>query len=88
MADTSGWTLQDFANAAGTRTAPYPTCAAPETSRECPGCGEDITPLRTKTGLPKSYCSDSCRVKAQRRWRSHPDETAALRMAQYVWGEW
>lgn len=91
MADTSAWTLQDFANAAGKRTEPYPTGAEAAPAHEhqcCPGCGAALAGLTVKgSGLPRVYCSDSCRIKAQRRWRSHPDDTATLRLTQYLWCE-
>lgn len=86
MADTSHWTLQDFANAAGKRVEPYPTCAAPEPQRVCQGCGEDLRSRIAKTtGLPMLYCGNTCRTLAARRWRNGPDEAATLGLHRYSW---
>lgn len=91
MADTASWTLQDFADAAGKRVAPYPTCAEATVAHDhrCGGCGAPLHGRTAKTtGLPLVYCSQQCRNTHNRRWRTGPDESAALTMRNYVWGDW
>ncbi len=91
MADTTRWTLQQCADAAGKRVAPYPTCAeaGADQGPHCRGCGAALTGQTTKvikaSGLPRVFCSRECLRLAQRRWRSGPDESAALTMSQYSW---
>ncbi len=88
MADTRGWSLQDFAAAAGKRTEPYPTCAVETIAQDhrCAACGGDLTGRTAKTtGLPLVFCSNVCRNTANRRWRSRPDESAAVGFSSYTW---
>jgi len=90
MADTTRWTLQQCADAAGKRTTPYPTCAGDTVAHDhrCAACGADLTGRRAKnTGLALIYCNAHCRTIHNRRWRSGPDESAALTMRNYSWGE-
>ncbi len=88
MADTTRWTLQQFADAAGKRVAPYPTCAEATVDQRhcCAACGADLGGRTAKTtGLPLVYCGLPCQKVANRRWRSGPDESAALTMSEYSW---
>jgi len=90
VADTARWSLQQFADAAGKRTAPYPDCelVAP-VDHVCPGCGADLTGQTVKgSRLPRVYCSRVCMNRTNNRWRYGPDESAAAAMTQYSWSEW
>jgi len=90
VADTARWTLQQFADAAGKRIAPYPheedAALAPE--RLCGACGADLSGRYAPNGLPLIYCGRPCVTKASRRWHDGPDTSAALRFSQYSWSEW
>jgi len=90
MADTTRWTLQQCADAAGKRAEPYPTCAGDTVAHDhrCAACGADLTGRRARTtGLPLVFCGNACRNQFNRRWRVRPDEIAALTMRNYSWGE-
>ena len=91
MADTARWSLQQFADAAGKRTDPYPheADAPPDNRQQCLGCGADLTGQRVKgSRLPRVYCGRECLRKANNRWHDRPDESAVLRLSQYSWSEW
>lgn len=88
MADTRHWTLQDFADAAGTRTTPYPgegDDAALAPDHRCQACGADLTGRKTPAGLPLVYCGKACRRIGQRVWRSRIEDEAAVALRNYLW---
>ena len=91
MADTARWSLQQFADAAGKRIAPYPhedaAALAPQ-DRCCAACGADLLGRYAPNGMPLIYCGKQCAKKANNRWHDRPDESAVLRLTQYYWSEW
>lgn len=89
MADTTRWSLQDCANAAGKRRhhAPAALATAPD-EHLCRGCGIPLDGQRTKTGLLRVYCSQPCMQAHTRVYAVRPDDEAHVRMAAYYWGEW
>lgn len=90
MADTTTWTLQECANAAGQRReqAPVTLDASAPSKHECQGCGVPLDGQRNALGLLRVFCSTGCMTRYNRRWTERPDDTALLRLTAYYWSEW
>jgi hypothetical protein len=91
MADTSQWTLQQFADAAGQRAEPYPLEDAPTSppAHVCHSCGAPLHGARNPhTNMLRVYCDRRCQAVATRRWNTRHDATPSLALTQYSWAEW
>lgn len=85
MADTTRWTLQECADAAGQCADPAPDIAYVPPLRRCRGCGADLGERRTKGGLYLVYCGASCVADHRRRQVQHFEAEWVLTLAAYSW---
>lgn len=85
MADTTRWTLQQCADAAGKRTAVAAEVAYVPPPRRCLACGADLGARRGKAGLYIVYCGQSCAAEYRRRRGQHVEVERDLTLTRYSW---
>ncbi len=85
MADTTRWTLQQCADAAGQGADAAAEVAYVPPQRRCLGCGADLGARRTKAGLYVVYCGRACVDTHRHRRAQQVEAERRLTLAAYSW---
>lgn len=85
MADTTRWTLQDFANMAGQGVGDVPAPEYIPPDGNCLGCGTFLGEMRAKNGMRRVYCGAACMLAYHRRRSQHGEVERDLTLGRYSW---